>query len=681
MSVQPPRNRHPERVDIGGETLGPFQLLDEVAAGELATFHRARPIEATSGAATLVIKRLRREHLRSPEHRSALQREAELSATLRSAGFVRTLSFEKSPELYTVMDYVEGGNLALLLALARRHDVETARFALPLLVGAIRSLDDLHRGHDATGATSLTHQAPVARHILAGVDGNARLIDLTLAMGPSTPRAPLCDHRLQPAEMAPEQVLAPSMVDSRADIFIVGITLWESLTGQRLFDGKNPLESQRRMLSGAVVAPSEAFSGVHRGFDRICMRALARPRGERYPTAGDMASELEDEARRAGLFAEPAEVGAWVRSTLALARTAPRTGVPRESARSEVAQTMMGIGGPNPAILSIADSYRQSNANSPRNTRRLRSTAVTNAPEPPARRESVVPIGDDAGEDATSLITRGRTQPPPEPERLQIPDISQLGQSYPVEGDGRDSGYDLRAAPRSRTGVYLLCAMGVVAAGVFAFVMRQQKSAETAEPFVFGAAPVAEPAALAVPAPAPAQAAWPSEPAAPPTPEPVGQATMREPIEQAAPPEPVEHAVAEPAMAEPPAVPREPIFVPPVVLPATPALPSVPPTLPTSAKEGPHAARSSTHKPAVAPKEPAAQAPAPAAAAPARKGHPAQRWDVSSTLGGGKAAGWATPAKPAEAPGWTTPPPAAPAAKQPDLPAPAPNSDLPINPY
>ncbi|HEY6882177.1 MAG TPA: protein kinase, partial [Polyangiales bacterium] len=304
MSVQPPLDRQPHQADVGGETLGPFLLQGEVGSGELGSFWRARSREGDAEAAPVLLKRLRREHLRSPEYRAALQREAELSATFRAAGFVRTLGFESAPEPYVVMEYVEGANLAVLLAAARRHDAESTRFALPLLVDALHALDYLHRGHDATGATCLTHQAPVARHVLAGVDGSARLIDFTLAMGPSTPRAPLCDHRLQPAEMAPEQVLAPSMVDPRADIFIAGITLWETLTGQRLFDGKNPLESQRRMLSGGILPPSEASSGVHRAFDRICRRALARPRGERYPNAKEMAGELRDEATRLGLWAE-----------------------------------------------------------------------------------------------------------------------------------------------------------------------------------------------------------------------------------------------------------------------------------------------------------------------------------------------------------------------------------------
>jgi serine/threonine protein kinase len=677
MSVQPPTDRHAGwSADVGGETLGPFKLVDEVARGELASVWRVRPVEGESGTAPLVVKRLHRQHLRNPEYRSALEREAELAAGFRAQGFVTALRFERTPEPYAVMEYVEGQNLALLLASARRHDAESARFALPLIVDTLNALEQLHRGQGAQGG--LVHQAPVARHILAGVDGGARLLDFTLAMGPGTPRAPLCDHRLQPAEMAPEQVLAPSMVDARADVFIVGVVLWEMLTGLRLFDGKNPLESQRRMLSGAIGAPSEASKGVPQAFDRVCRRALARPRGERYATAQEMATELRDEAMRVGLWAEPAEVGAWVRTTKELGRTAPRT-MPRDYARSEAAQTMMGIGGPNPAVLSIADSYRQSQPGSSRGGRRLRSTQS----QPPVRRDSSIAIGEE-GAESTALVTRGRSEPPREPmpepreysPEVGAPDLSQLG----AQIDFDDVSYAPRRKGGPGFGMIVLAVLGVAVAGFGAYMVRARSGAPL-QAQTFGAAPAHEPASAEVP-----PAAWPppatpvdgnaaSAAVEPPPASAPAVAPLEAPAKDVAQESATKDADAK-AVAAKEAAAREAARE----AAAREAAAREAAARDAAAKEAAVKAAAKTAK--EAPAKQTAKAPAaeekPASHGgsdkrrPASKGEQAPRWDVSSTLGSGESKPeWVKPS-----PGWNS---AAPA-KEREAGGGA-QADLPINPY
>jgi serine/threonine protein kinase len=183
MSVQPPLDRYPDRADAGAETVGPYQLVSQVALGELAALYEAIPLSGPAPARPLLVKRLVPKHARNPEYQAALRREAELSASLLSSDIVRTLNIESTPDLYSVMERIDGANLAVLLAQARQHDLETTRFAVPLIVGALRALDYLHRGHDPTGGAFLVHQAPVARHIMGDVEGRAHIIDLTLAMG------------------------------------------------------------------------------------------------------------------------------------------------------------------------------------------------------------------------------------------------------------------------------------------------------------------------------------------------------------------------------------------------------------------------------------------------------------------------------------------------------------------
>jgi hypothetical protein len=170
----------------------------------------------------------------------------------------------------------------------------------------------------AGAAASLVHGAPCARHVLIGRDGVGRLFDLTHAIGPGFSVTARRSLRLSPAEMAPEQVLAPMHVDARCDLFIVGTVLWRALTGQPLFEHTQREEALSQLLRKPILAPSAAGSPAGKRFDRICLRALARARAERYGSAAELARELKAEAERASLYATRDEIANLV-CTLAAA--------------------------------------------------------------------------------------------------------------------------------------------------------------------------------------------------------------------------------------------------------------------------------------------------------------------------------------------------------------------------
>ena len=92
--------------------------------------------------------------------------------------------------------------------------------------------------------------------------------------------------------MSPEQIRMEP-VDSRADIFAVGVVLHEMLTGRRLFKATNEFTGARMVLESVVALPSTVNPEVTPEVDRVVMRALERNRDARYLTAGEMAEDLE----------------------------------------------------------------------------------------------------------------------------------------------------------------------------------------------------------------------------------------------------------------------------------------------------------------------------------------------------------------------------------------------------
>jgi hypothetical protein len=94
------------------------------------------------------------------------------------------------------------------------------------------------------------------------------------------------------AYLSPEQ-LRNGDLDGRSDVFSLGVVLWEMLVGQRLFAGGNEFETMRNVLTAPVPPPSSKREGVPAVLDAVVLRALARDRGERLPSAAAFASAVE----------------------------------------------------------------------------------------------------------------------------------------------------------------------------------------------------------------------------------------------------------------------------------------------------------------------------------------------------------------------------------------------------
>ena len=115
----------------------------------------------------------------------------------------------------------------------------------------------------------------------------------------------------KPGYFSPEQVGRKAM-DQRADLFSMGIVLWNALTGERLFDGPSVEEVFDRVLGLPIPAPSTVGLLPPECFDAICLKALARDPADRYQSAEEMLNELREVAMQNGLLGSSAEVAAWV---------------------------------------------------------------------------------------------------------------------------------------------------------------------------------------------------------------------------------------------------------------------------------------------------------------------------------------------------------------------------------
>lgn len=312
--------------DASGLLVGPYLLLHELARGEHTTVHLARKQGSLGFQRLFTLKRLREGVSAHPEYVSMLVDEAHLTAGLHHANLLGVLDVGSEGGCYVVSDYVEGASLERLIeraAASTRADPHPGaegvqlRFVLPLLVDALNGLEAIHSSQGPDDLPlEMVHQAPYARHVLVGLDGVGRLTDFSQArtkhVKPSRERA----DRLRLSYMAPEQAIAPDRVDLRTDLFIVGISLWEALTGESLFGASSEEQVFQNLLHRRIPRPSEVGRLPPRCFDAVCMRALERDSNARFSSAAEMARELRDIALNQALYATPAEIGQWVKHLL-----------------------------------------------------------------------------------------------------------------------------------------------------------------------------------------------------------------------------------------------------------------------------------------------------------------------------------------------------------------------------
>jgi len=290
-----------------------YTLLTKIAQGELTEVYMARPHGGGTGPARpVVVKCLKPEHTLSSDGLGLLRHEAWVSSQLHHAYLTRCIDVVETTDSFCVVqNYIEGEDLAHLLESGSHWSQE--RYVAPLLVDVLEGLHALHTAlDDQSWPLLLLHGGIRARHVLVGVDGIARLTDFSHARSRRGHVSSQTDIPAQARYMAPEQARDPESIDHRSDIFLVGVMLWEALTGMALFAAQNEALTLQHLLRRPVLPPSKV--GLRPScFDEICLRALHRDPDKRYDSALDMACALRDAALNAGLSATRAELGAWVR--------------------------------------------------------------------------------------------------------------------------------------------------------------------------------------------------------------------------------------------------------------------------------------------------------------------------------------------------------------------------------
>ncbi len=267
--------------------IGKYELLGRIAQGGMGSLYKARHPTLNR---TVLLKRLQLHGGGSGVER--FRREARLMMDLKSERIVQVYDhFKEGPHYVIVEEYVDGVSLDALIRKERYLSNDAATL---ILYEACRALKHAHD-------RNVVHRDIKPGNILISRQGQVKLADFGIA----TSMADTGDSLTRdgtilgtPAYLAPEQIDDPSSVDHRADIYSMGVVLYEMVTGRTPFPGTLTADTISLIHRGRYAPPQRLnprCSPLLRRIIRRCMRV--RPR-QRYRDLGELLRVLEKRVRR-----------------------------------------------------------------------------------------------------------------------------------------------------------------------------------------------------------------------------------------------------------------------------------------------------------------------------------------------------------------------------------------------
>lgn len=260
-----------------------YQLGARLGTGGMAEVFAATMVGAEGFARRVAIKCVLPGLSQVPAFAAMFVSEARIASRLSHPNIVSVLDLSRDLDgrLFLVMEYVDGKDLASLL----ESGPIAPSLAIFLAVEMLRGLGYAHDLADpAAGTRGVVHRDVSPQNLLLSFEGAVKVSDFGLAKAREASQSVRSETvRGKPSYMAPEQIAAEPL-DGRADLYAVGVMLWEMLAHRPLFAGTTR-EIMGQVMFREILAPSSVRGGVPPDVEAVAMTLLARDREGRYPTA------------------------------------------------------------------------------------------------------------------------------------------------------------------------------------------------------------------------------------------------------------------------------------------------------------------------------------------------------------------------------------------------------------
>jgi eukaryotic-like serine/threonine-protein kinase len=297
-----------------------YRITDKIAAGGMAEVFKGVAESLQGFRKTVAIKRILPALTKNTKFVTMFLDEARLSLFLQHANIVQVFDIGHADDTYfIVMEFVDGVDLKAILEWRRRIGRRlTIGQTIYLIMEVCKGLSYAHELlHPETGERlGIVHRDVSPANVLISRNGEVKLADFGLAKAASQLEA--TDPGVVKGKMSylsPEAARGEN-VDQRADIFAVGILLYEMLTGKRLFYGDTDYQTVELVRNAKIPPIAAQNSEVEPEFEEICRKALARRTEDRFQIATDLQDALAHYLFSRGLKMIQRDIAEMVRACI-----------------------------------------------------------------------------------------------------------------------------------------------------------------------------------------------------------------------------------------------------------------------------------------------------------------------------------------------------------------------------
>ena len=279
---------------MAGEILGGrYELMEPIGRGGMATIYRARDRRMNR---VVAVKVLREVYSTDRKFIARFQMEARAASSLTHPNIVQVYDYGQSADnYYIVMEFIQGVDLRRYLK--THHILEVDQ--------AVAIAHDVALGLGAAHRRSIVHRDVKPQNVMVNGEGMVKLTDFGIA----SMYKDLSAERLTTTGMtlgtvqyyAPEQAQG-EIVKPAADVYALGIVIYEMLTGKPPFDGDTPVSVAVRHIQDLPEPPRKQNPKIPPGLEALILRCLEKDPRDRYANGDDLAKALdnyEDEAESA----------------------------------------------------------------------------------------------------------------------------------------------------------------------------------------------------------------------------------------------------------------------------------------------------------------------------------------------------------------------------------------------
>jgi serine/threonine protein kinase len=435
-----------------GSYFGKYFLLKKLAAGGMGEVFLAKQQGPAGFEKILIIKKVLAHLTENKEFVELFLSEARLAARMNHRNIVQVFELgEQDGNYFIAMEYVQGKALRDVIdAALKRKEKIPGELCRSVVEQICDGSSYAHNLSDVTGrGLNIVHRDLNPQNVLVSYTGDVKVIDFGIAKSEmSTVKTEAGMIKGKFVYMSPEQSLAKKL-DKRSDIYAIGITLYEMLTGINPFH-KNNIVLTLEAVQRYDPPPVSEYDPSYAPFDPIIAKALAKDRDRRYSDA----AEMQDDLRRIMLPPSPERLGVFM-SRIFRQQLEEDQKLLKDTDAARVTAAAKA-GGRTPAKpVPVPQQQEPENATmmlapkpSPKAAPKPAPRPAPRAPAPPPKKQgagdtlmdmespanSPAPHGDDAA-GATMMLKPGTALPPPPRATKKVTDTMPEG-GHPHEDAG-----------------------------------------------------------------------------------------------------------------------------------------------------------------------------------------------------------------------------------------------------